>query len=138
MVLDLRKIETGELVLEETPFTLSQILEDTRIFGVIAHKKGISLVETIGEHYQLVVIGDRLRLRQILANALSNAVKFTMNGGVTLRVKQEEETEEMVWLKFEIEDTGVGIAESVLPELFQPFKYVLDFWVCRFRLCNVN
>ncbi|BGP42387.1 hypothetical protein JCM10450v2_006481 [Rhodotorula kratochvilovae] len=121
-VLDVRKVETGELTLEAAPFTLSDVLADARLFAVIAQKKALEFREDIGPVYQGTLLGDRLRLRQVLANALGNSVKFTRQGSVTLSLQQISEDDLRVVVKFVITDTGVGIDEHVLPTLFRPFK----------------
>ncbi|ORY89097.1 hypothetical protein BCR35DRAFT_350593 [Leucosporidium creatinivorum] len=122
MVLDVRKIEVGELTIEEAPFELEQAIADARLFSIHAHRKNLNFVEDIGRFYEATVLGDRLRLRQILSNALSNSIKFTANGAIILRVRQEKETEDQIFVLFEVEDTGCGIQEHVLPTLFQPFR----------------
>lgn len=80
-VLDLRKVEENALALEMGPFLVEDALNDARLFSVIAQKKGLEFVEDVRPFYPGTLLGDRLRLRQILANALSNAVKFTKSGG---------------------------------------------------------
>ncbi|GAA5913019.1 hypothetical protein JCM5296_003865 [Sporobolomyces johnsonii] len=121
-VLDVRKVETGELRLESAPFSLSEAVADARLFSVAAQKKGIAFVEDIGEYYDGPLLGDRLRLRQVLANALSNAVKFTREGSITFSLRQTRETDTQIWLELAVDDTGCGIDESILPTLFVPFR----------------
>ncbi|GAA6021701.1 hypothetical protein JCM10207_008548 [Rhodosporidiobolus poonsookiae] len=121
-VLDVRKVEAGELVLEASPLRIDDVLLDARLFSVIAQKKGLAFVEDIGPFYEGVLLGDRLRLRQVLANALSNAVKFTSEGSISLRLHQLEETDTSVVLEIVVADTGIGIARDVLPTLFVPFR----------------
>ncbi|GAA5897360.1 uncharacterized protein JCM6883_006673 [Sporobolomyces salmoneus] len=121
-VLDVRKVEAGELKLEHQPFLLSEVIEDARLFSVTSQAKGLTFEEEIGDFYQGTILGDRLRLRQVLTNALSNAVKFTSKGGIVLRVQQTSETDSQLWLQVDVEDSGVGIEKSVLPVLFQPFR----------------
>ncbi|GAA6041378.1 hypothetical protein JCM8097_007693 [Rhodosporidiobolus ruineniae] len=122
-VLDVRKVETGELVLEAAPFLLSEALSDARLFSVIAQKKGLTFVEEIGSPlYEGTLLADRLRLQQILNNALANAIKFTHQGSITFRLHQVAESESTVTVEFVVEDTGVGIAPEVLPTLFVPFR----------------
>jgi signal transduction histidine kinase len=77
---DVRKVETGELHLEQAPFPLSDVVSDARVFKVTAERKGIAFIEDVQPYFEGLVLADRLRLRQILANALSNAVKFTSKG----------------------------------------------------------
>ncbi|GAA6006577.1 uncharacterized protein JCM10292_005995 [Rhodotorula paludigena] len=121
-VLDVRKVETGELTLEAAPFSLADALMDARLFSVIAQKKGLEFVEDFGETYEGTLLGDRLRLRQVLVNALGNSVKFTREGSVTLRCHQLFEDDSRVVIRFVVDDTGVGIGADVLPTLFRPFK----------------
>ncbi|GAA5959744.1 hypothetical protein JCM3765_000088 [Sporobolomyces pararoseus] len=121
-VLDVRKVEAGQLKLETQPFLLSEVIEDARLFSVTSQAKGLRFQEEIGDFYQGTVLGDRLRLRQVLTNALSNAVKFTSKGTIVLRVRQTSETDTQLWIQVEVEDSGVGIEENVLPTLFQPFR----------------
>lgn len=118
----MRKVEAGQLKLETQPFLLSEVIEDARLFSVTAQSKGLTFKEEIGDFYHGTVLGDRLRLRQVLTNALSNAVKFTSKGGIVLRARQKLENDEKLWLQVEVQDSGVGIEESVLPTLFQPFR----------------
>ncbi|GAA5920152.1 hypothetical protein JCM1841_004467 [Sporobolomyces salmonicolor] len=121
-VLDVRKVETGELRLESAPFLLAEAVADAQLFSVAAQKKGIDFVEDISAYYEGPVLGDRLRLRQVLANALSNAVKFTAKGSINLSLRQTRETVSQIWLEFVVQDTGCGIDESILPTLFVPFR----------------
>lgn len=74
---DVRKVEAGELKLETQPFLLSEVIADARLFSVTAQSKNLTFEEEIGAFYKGTVIGDRLRLRQVLTNALSNAVKVS-------------------------------------------------------------
>jgi len=117
-----RKVEAGQLKLENQPFLLSEVIEDARLFSISSQSKGLTFEEEIDDFYQGTVLGDRSRLRQVLTNALSNAIKFTSKGGIVLRVRQKRENDDQIWLQVEVEDTGVGIEESVLPTLFQPFR----------------
>lgn len=81
---DVRKIEVGELTIEEAPFELEQAIADARLFSIHAHRKNLNFVEDVGRFYEATVLGDRLRLRQILSNALSNSIKFTSSGEFSL------------------------------------------------------
>jgi len=84
--------------------------------------QGLAFIEEVGPLFPGTLVGDRMRLRQILANGLSNAAKFTDRGHVTLQVTQVHETRTRVHVQFTVVDTGVGIASAVLPSLFQPFR----------------
>lgn len=105
------KVEAGQLDLEHQPFRLSELRSDAEAFALAATKKGLEFFEeTHGATLDGYLIGDRLRLRQVHVNFLSNAVKFTNRGSITLRLKAEEgsrASETIVIL--EVEDTGCGI-----------------------------
>lgn len=77
----MRKIEAGELSLEEEPFELESVIADARLFSIQAHRNDINFVEDVAHFYEAPLLGDRQRLRQVLANALSNSIKFTKKGG---------------------------------------------------------
>lgn len=101
------------------------MLQDANLFSFNARKQGITFAQEIeGVLYDGYLLGDRLRIQQIIGNALSNSIKFTDDGGVTLRVQQAEDTSSRVLLNFEVEDTGCGIDEAALPRLFTPFRRV--------------
>ncbi|KAG9011622.1 hypothetical protein FRB93_002683 [Tulasnella sp. JGI-2019a] len=123
MVLDMGKVEAGKLELEQHPFRLSEVLADAELFTLAAQKKGLDFIQDIPSSlFAGQLIGDRLRLRQVLSNFLSNAVKFTNRGSITLRMRDEpggQPSEVMVTL--EVQDTGCGIKEDVLQQLFKPF-----------------
>ncbi|KAI5477507.1 histidine kinase [Pseudohyphozyma bogoriensis] len=122
MVLDLGKVEAGQLEIEKYPFKLRDVVTDAALFAIVAEKKGISFISDVGPLYEGELLGDRMRLRQILANGLSNAVKFTAEGGIKLKVRQEAETAYQVLVTIIIEDTGCGIDADILPTLFVPFR----------------
>ncbi|WP_371322999.1 response regulator [Dechloromonas sp. ZY10] len=121
-VLDLSKVEANKIVLEAVPFTLESVL--TRVSGMVidrVHAKKLQLVIdcAIGER---VLLGDATRLAQALLNYLGNAVKFTEEGVITLRVRVLEEHRESLYLQFEVEDNGIGIEAEALSRLFQAFQ----------------
>ncbi|MBN8450339.1 MAG: PAS domain S-box protein [Candidatus Accumulibacter sp.] len=120
-ILDLSKIESGKLDLEQTDFSLASILDHTRsLIFELAQAKGLALsVEADGVPQWLR--GDPTRLRQALLNFASNAVKFTEWGAITLRARLLEDHGDQVRIRFEVEDTGIGIAADDLSVLFQPF-----------------
>jgi CheY-like chemotaxis protein len=121
-VLDLSKIEAGKLVLEEVEFELCDVLDNT--FALVieeARKKGLELVLDASEAPRRVV-GDSTRLGQALLNLLSNAVKFTDVGYVALRLRQQPGAENHVTLRFEVSDSGIGIAPDALDKLFKAFE----------------
>ena len=121
-VLDLSKIEAGRMQLEETDFMLGEVLEHTR--ALIAEAAGAKDIEVRLEYQEVPnwLRGDPTRLRQGLLNFAGNAVKFTERGHILLRVVQEAEQGGILRLRFEVEDTGIGITEEKLVHLFEAFE----------------
>jgi PAS domain S-box-containing protein len=121
-ILDLSKIEAGKLTLEETPVVVSSLLANVgSILAERAQAKGIQLlIET--EHLPHNLMGDPTRLQQALLNYATNAVKFTETGTVTLRAFMQEETATSAMLRFEVQDTGIGITPEAMSRLFSAFE----------------
>jgi signal transduction histidine kinase/ActR/RegA family two-component response regulator len=123
-VLDISKIEAERLTLEQVSFKLGEILEN--LMSLITHKameKKIKLrVDLPPEVARQTLLGDPLRLGQILLNFAGNSLKFTEQGSVTVRIRVAEENPEDVVLRFEIEDTGIGIADEDQQRLFTAFE----------------
>lgn len=125
-ILDFSKIESGHLELEQQPFDLRQCLEDVLdIFGARAAKQGLELVYDIAEDVPRHLVGDPLRLRQILINLVGNAVKFTKQGEICVLVQREPGTSaDNLCVRFDVSDTGIGIADAHLTRLFKAFSQV--------------
>ncbi|MCJ1306589.1 hypothetical protein MMC25_000232 [Agyrium rufum] len=124
-ILDLSKVESGRLDIEEVQFSLSVVIRDvSKMLSFAAERKNLffDCDVQIGIEEDLVVIGDPGRIRQILTNLLTNSIKFTSEGSVTLSVVAKIETEESIEVLFTIEDTGIGIEEDVRKRLFKPFS----------------
>jgi CheY-like chemotaxis protein len=121
-ILDLSKIEAGKITLEVAPIAVDSLLANVRsIVGARAQAKGLALqIETNDLPTDLQ--GDPTRLQQALLNYVANAVKFTEAGTVTLRTLVQEEDSESVLLRFEVQDTGIGIAAETMSRLFMPFE----------------
>ncbi len=123
-ILDLSKIEAERMVLEEAPLHLVDSTES--IVSTLSHKaaeKGLKLtVDLSAELAHASLQGDPLRLEQILFNLVGNAIKFTEQGGITLRVRSLGETPEAMQVRFEVSDTGIGIVPEALSRLFQSFE----------------
>jgi CheY-like chemotaxis protein len=121
-VLDISKIEAGKFTLEEVPVVISSLMANvSSILSERAKAKGIHLlIET--EHLPHNLVGDPTRLQQALLNYATNAVKFTEKGNVTLRALKQEETADSVIVRFEVTDTGIGIAPEALSRLFSTFE----------------
>ena len=122
-VLNLSKIDAQRIELELIPFKIMDTLNNTRnMISEQIESKKLALVYDIDSRLvDLTLIGDQLRLTQILLNYLSNAIKFTEQGHITLRAQLEEEQEDSVMLKFEVQDSGIGIGKEQQAKLFQPF-----------------
>ena len=121
-VLDLSKIEAGKFTLEDAPVHIEAILGNiASMLGQKAREKGLSFnIETSSLPRNLH--GDPTRLQQAMLNYAANALKFTETGSITLRVKEDAQTDATATLRFEVEDTGIGIAPEVLPKLFNAFE----------------
>ncbi len=121
-ILDYSKIEARRMGVEEVPFKLAGIMDELiPILQPGADEKGLALSCRIEPDVPAIVRGDPARLRQILLNLSSNAVKFTENGSVTIRVSVESLEEQRLTLCFTVSDTGIGIAPDQLPQIFEPF-----------------
>jgi two-component system, sensor histidine kinase len=121
-ILDLSKIEAGKMLLEHVPFNLCNVLEDcAKVQAAKAGQKNVDLKFESGIRGGAGVLGDPLRLRQIVTNLLSNAVKFTDRGCVRLRVEEVSRSEEKLAVRIEVRDTGSGIPEEKLAEIFEKF-----------------
>jgi len=122
-LLDLSKIAAGYMEIESIAFSLQGLLE--RCNSVMAHRaadKGVQLTETIAAEVPDVLLGDPLRIEQILLNLVGNAIKFTPAGRVEVRVGLHARKEGRVCLNIEVEDTGVGMRQEDLERLFKPFS----------------
>jgi PAS domain S-box-containing protein len=121
-VLDLSKIEASEMHIEHAPFMLDVLLAELASLSRLqADAKCVGFDVRLADGLPRAVVGDALRLRQVLSNLLSNAIKFTEQGGVQLKVHLLSGSDGHVRLRFEVEDSGLGIAPDALPNLFAPF-----------------
>lgn len=121
-ILDFSKIEAGKLVLEESDFDLESVLSHVAdLLCESARDKGIELILDIDAKTPLKLVGDALRLRQILFNYATNAVKFTEQGQITISVRVQEGNRHEVLLKFTVQDTGIGLTEHQQQQLFRSF-----------------
>ncbi|MCG7365751.1 two-component sensor histidine kinase BarA [Pantoea tagorei] len=122
-VLDFSKLEAGKLVLESIPFPLRATLDETIVLlAPSAHEKGLELTVLCDCSVPDNVIGDPLRLQQILINLLGNAIKFTERGTIDLRVEQRNVSATRVELEIQVHDSGIGISEQQQTQLFQAFR----------------
>ncbi|MGE0084532.1 MAG: PAS domain S-box protein [Desulfococcaceae bacterium] len=122
-ILDFSKIEAGKLELENRDFSLRDSLESVvKILTPKAGEKRLWLTYGIDPDVYTHVMGDPVRVRQILLNFMNNAIKFTEKGGINIRVSAQNQTDTHITLKFEVEDTGIGIPADRMDKLFQPFS----------------
>jgi TMAO reductase system sensor TorS len=121
-ILDLSKIEAGKLNIELIPLDLREIVSELiTLHTMTAEEKCIQLYAEIDDKLPQVLIGDPTRLRQIMANLVSNAVKFTDKGHVLVRIKVVSRDDNSADIRLEVEDTGVGIRDDIKDELFNEF-----------------
>lgn len=122
-ILDFSKIEAGKLKLEHIPFNVRECVEDAiTLMAPNAHEKGLELIPIIYQDVPEKIIGDHLRVKQILTNLINNAIKFTSDGEVILRVMIEAEEAQNITLMFRISDTGIGLSPEEQKLLFRPFS----------------
>jgi two-component system sensor histidine kinase/response regulator len=122
-ILDFSKIEAGKLALDVMDFNLVQVVEEAaELVAESARSKGLELLAYCSPELPLSLRGDPSRLRQVLLNLTSNAVKFTASGEVVVRASLERETAEGLVVRFEVIDTGVGLESADRKRLFEPFS----------------
>jgi PAS domain S-box-containing protein len=121
-ILDLAKVESGRLTLEHVGFDLGEVVEKAaQTLAFRAHAKRLELIVSIASDVPLAILGDPLRLRQVLINLIGNAIKFTEHGEVVISVERDSAPGEPLRLKFSVRDTGIGIEQDKLPALFDAF-----------------
>lgn len=124
-ILDFSKIEAGKLELEHIEFEVRTCVEEVSdILAQRAHEKGLELGILLHHDVPNAVVGDPGRLRQILLNLVNNAVKFTQEGEILIKVARQAGEDHRVLLRFEVADTGIGIPEERRSRLFKPFSQV--------------
>ncbi len=123
-ILDFSKIQADKLRLEHTSFNLHETIEKShKMFKLQVSDKNLKYPLEINLPDPLWVMGDPVRLQQILNNLLSNAIKFTSEGEVSLKVERlESEQDEKAWIQFAVKDTGIGISSKRLESIFEPFE----------------
>jgi len=124
-ILDFSKIDAGKLKIEKIDFDLKFVLNSfNNMIAEKASEKGLQLDFDIDPGIQCNLHGDPRRLSQVLINYASNAIKFTAAGNITVRAKKIEENENSILVRFEVQDTGIGISDEDKAQLFQPFQQV--------------
>jgi|GEM_PF-3826798 len=131
-ILDFSRIEAGKLDIEETEFDLRELVSGVAaLCGADAYQKGLELFYDIDVDVPNYLLGDPTRIRQVLLNLASNAVKFTESGHVQVKVRSQEQGSDIV-VSFEVLDTGIGISSEAAKRLFQAFEQVDGSTVRRF------
>ncbi|BBL71231.1 GAF domain-containing hybrid sensor histidine kinase/response regulator [Methylogaea oryzae] len=121
-ILDFSKIEAGMLELHRSEFDLGEVLQNVRgLFVATAQQKGLTLAMTMDADVPRRLLGDPIRLSQVLNNLVGNALKFTEQGGVSLRVGRIGGSDGLVRLRFAVQDTGIGLSREEAGRLFVPF-----------------
>ncbi|WP_051261919.1 PAS-domain containing protein [Desulfovibrio inopinatus] len=122
-ILDFSKIEAGKMTIERVPFELDDVLINlSNIISLSAADKGLEIVFDVDPQIPTSLVGDPLRLGQILINLASNAVKFTHQGEIVVSVSMKQKDEDSVLLRFAVRDTGIGLSDDQQSRLFQSFS----------------
>lgn len=122
-ILDLAKVDAGKMTFEQTPFKMaSSISAMLHLFETKIQEKNLELVKEYDSNIPEVLVGDPVRLHQIILNLISNAVKFTTKGKITMSVRLMEESDESVCIRFSVADTGIGINADKLGNIFENFQ----------------
>ncbi|SFL67439.1 PAS domain S-box-containing protein [Paenibacillus sp. 1_12] len=130
-ILDFSKIESGKTDLVEAPMDIRECIAETLdVLSSKSAEKNLEMTYSVHSHVPSVLVGDADRLKQVLLNLIGNAVKFTYTGGVSITVEKWLHTLNSLHLQFTIRDSGIGIPEDKINQLFQPF-YQLDHYMTR-------
>ena len=122
-ILDFSKIEAGKMVIEDTEFCLDDVMESlSNLIGLRTEEKGLELLFCVPGQLPTALVGDPLRLGQILVNLGNNAVKFTEQGEVVIGIEEIDRDAEHIELHFWVRDTGIGMTQAQCAKLFQPFS----------------
>lgn len=121
-ILDLAKIEAGKMTLEQIPTDINEVAQDiVKLFSARARQKGLILRAELAEDIPLAVLADPMRLRQVVANLVNNAIKFTEQGEVVVRTLCTDKDTDKAVVRLEVQDTGIGIPPERLDTIFAPF-----------------
>ena len=121
-VLDLSKLDAGKFIIEKVPFSIPELIHSVQVmFAAKAKKKNLELVCNVDESIGYSVLGDPMRLTQILVNLIGNAIKFTEQGGVYVNCAIENEEGEDLDVVFSIKDTGIGVPQEKTESIFERF-----------------
>jgi PAS domain S-box-containing protein len=124
-ILDVSRLEAGKLDVQETVISLHDVAVDAVTWaGPLAHKEGLTFTWSLDPALPALVYGDAMRISQVLTNLIGNALKFTEQGEVGLKVEIADTREHVIDVRFTVEDSGIGIAEDQLDRLFESFTQV--------------
>ncbi|MCM1048382.1 MAG: response regulator [Clostridiales bacterium] len=124
-ILDISKIESGKMEIIPVNYDVSSMVHDlSNMIGLRAKKKDLQFHIEVEPEIPCILYGDDVRIRQVLTNILTNAVKYTKEGDIWFRIRMEKKEAQKVTLYFEIEDTGIGIKEEDLPKLYTEFERI--------------
>jgi PAS domain S-box-containing protein len=122
-ILDLAKVDAGKMIFEQIPFKMAaSITAMIHVFETKVQEKNLQLINRYDNNIPKVVVGDPVRLHQIILNLISNAVKFTTEGEIIVNVRLLEQNEENVTIEFAVSDTGIGIPERKIEHIFENFQ----------------
>ncbi len=124
-ILDFSKIEAGKFELDKTPFAIESVLESVaNVVSIRAEEKGLEIIYSVSPQVPDVIVGDPMRLGQVLINLVSNAVKFTEKGEIVVSIDIDKQVPDngMLNLRFAVRDTGIGLSDNDLKVIFQPFS----------------
>lgn len=122
-ILDLAKVDAGKMIFEQTPFKLaSSISAMLHLFEPKIQEKNLTLIKEYDKNIPKVLCGDPVRLHQIILNLVSNAVKFTTTGKITVKVQLKKEEQGKVFIEFFVSDTGIGISKNKIEHIFENFQ----------------
>ena len=121
-ILDFSKIEANKLVIERIPFDLDEVLGTLAdMFAYKAYDKGLEFIINLPANIPTMLVGDPLRLQQVLINLVSNAIKFTEDGEISVACTLLDRSDDKIWLRIEVRDTGIGMSEEQRAQLFNAF-----------------
>ena len=122
-ILDLAKVDAGKMIFEQLPFKMSSSISAMlHLFEVKIQEKNLKLIKEYDQNIPDVVVGDAVRLHQIILNLMSNAVKFTSTGNITVSVSLLQQNEDSITVRFGVKDTGIGIDEDKIESIFENFQ----------------
>ncbi|MEJ2103825.1 MAG: response regulator [Ignavibacteriaceae bacterium] len=128
-VLDLSKIEAGKIKIENVRFNLLTVIEQSiSVVSLKANEKNVKIINKVPEATDTMLVGDMFKLRQILVNLLNNAVKFTSDGEIKITAMTKKTIENDIELNISVTDSGIGIPESKMNDLFKPYSQVGDVY----------